>query len=373
MGAAAGFRRLAHSFSELLSEQVKLPMILVQRRGSIGMTKGPNGWDFDPIKTCHKSEREWDWRSGAACFGGTQYLVFERTTKGTAQWTRFADLSEVASGWLERSSRDIQRLCWSDLWEGQRGNLIPDHLTGTWGWCTTLFEIAAAGRLLPEVRLRTELSDTAKLWRQVTELEIVMGTKLEYLRPILQLHRSALPHELGDTLISHLDDLVIASVVGSEYLAELCDAPAKIESPVELSTANGVSAESAPDAAPTPKAEPLKLHGECEGNIAEVVRKIRATGISLRAAALLFTDGDEKAATNTIRRWHNSRSPQLPPSIGFDPLHSQTKLYPPSAILQFAQIVEGFSDVDFSGHLAALNAKARCPRPVAKPSEPSAR
>ena len=223
MGAAAGFRRLAHSFSELLSEQVKLPMILVQRRGSIGMTKGPNGWDFDPIKTCHKSEREWDWHMGCSFFGGNQFLVFERTTKGTAQWTRFADLSKVASSWLERSSRDIQRLCWSDLWEGQRGNLIPDHLTGTWGWCTTLFEIAAAGRLLPEVRLRTELSDTAKLWRQVTELEIVMGTKLEYLRPILQLHRSALPHELGDTLTSHLDDLVIAAVVGSEYLADLCD------------------------------------------------------------------------------------------------------------------------------------------------------
>gem|GEM_PF-6971742 len=121
------------------------------------------------------------------------------------------------------------------------------------------------------------------------------------------------------------------------------------------------------------QAEALKLHGECEGNIAEVVREIRATGISLRDAALLVTDGDEKAAKITIRRWHNSRSPELPPSIGFDLLHKQKKLYPPSAILKFAQIVEGFSDVDFSGHLAALNAKARCPRPVAKPSEPSAR
>ena len=92
-------------------------------------------------------------------------------------------------------------------------------------------------------------------------------------------------------------------------------------------------------------------------------QQLLPNGVSLMDVALLVNDGDVSAAKKTKKRWHNLREPHLPTSVGADPLHAQAKLYPPSAILEFAKIVEGCSDADFSRHLIALRAKARRPRP----------
>lgn len=65
-----------------------------------------------------------------------------------------------------------------------------------------------------------------------------------------------------------------------------------------------------------------------------------ARGVSLLDVALLLNDGDDAAARTTRKRWQNSRNPPLPDSIGDDSEDSRTKLYAPSAIFAFVEIVE---------------------------------
>lgn len=90
------------------------------------------------------------------------------------------------------------------------------------------------------------------------------------------------------------------------------------------------------------------------------------SGVSLIDVALLLSDGEKSAAKLTKKRWSNSRNPKLPESIGFDPSHSQSKLYSPSAILQFVKILETLSDADVSRHLVTLRQKERLPRTDSK-------
>lgn len=87
-------------------------------------------------------------------------------------------------------------------------------------------------------------------------------------------------------------------------------------------------------------------------------------GISLRDVASLLTDGDPEAIRDTKRRWHNSRDPKLPTSLGKCAADNRSGLYAPSAILKFVKNVEGLTFPEISKIKQQLRARSRPVRDV---------
>ena len=96
-------------------------------------------------------------------------------------------------------------------------------------------------------------------------------------------------------------------------------------------------------------------------------------GVALLDAAIILND-DEPTARETVARWHRSRNPKLPPSIGCDLKHRQRKLYELLPLLEFIRL-SGDNGRDCE---KSLRHKLREPRIVSektvrKPSAPSAK
>lgn len=87
-------------------------------------------------------------------------------------------------------------------------------------------------------------------------------------------------------------------------------------------------------------------------------------GVSLRDVASLLNDGDPDAIRDTKKRWHNSRDPKLPDSLGKCAADNKSGLYAPSAILEFVQKVEALSDPVISTMKRQLRANLRAVRAV---------
>ena len=71
-------------------------------------------------------------------------------------------------------------------------------------------------------------------------------------------------------------------------------------------------------------------------------------GVSLRDVASLLNDGDPDAIRDTKKRWHNSRDPKLPDSLGKCAADNKSGLYAPSAILEFVKKVDVLPDKQIS-------------------------
>lgn len=85
-------------------------------------------------------------------------------------------------------------------------------------------------------------------------------------------------------------------------------------------------------------------------------------GVSLRDVASLLTDGDRDAIRDTKRRWHNSRNPKLPESLGKCSTDSRAYLYALSAILNFVRKVEKRTGAEISAIEQPLRVKIRSVR-----------
>ncbi len=82
-------------------------------------------------------------------------------------------------------------------------------------------------------------------------------------------------------------------------------------------------------------------------------------GVSLLDVALLLVEGDVAAAKETRKRWHNSRNPELPDSIGEDSEDCRAGLYSLSAIFDFIKIVEVRSESEIADYRQRIQHRVR--------------
>ena len=365
MDAAAGFRRLAHSFSDLLERKVFLPMTLIQEPtprlchdvwNLAGFTSNsdsptiPTGTPVFSSETAAGNSRFHQRLSNDPCPDGNarwEVLIDAARKLGprNAAWLfdnynanpalaeskRLPDFEKSAAvgyGWLERAPRSVQEFVWSDLLESWRGREDRWHPMRFWpaglewqAWCVAVFELAAIGTLSPEVPEQSEhdpfshgmisllksaleigeetaaefiarhrghgfwceLSPEAASWWRGEHFRTdgcVRVTNGEVRPSILQLHRSELPHKLPETLVCHLDDVVIASVRACEYLADLCEVTERVKSDGKISHFKQRKRRrhaAHPKALTARQAEAMTLYAECQSNTAEVARRMKIT------------------------------------------------------------------------------------------------
>ena len=87
-------------------------------------------------------------------------------------------------------------------------------------------------------------------------------------------------------------------------------------------------------------------------------------GVSMRDAAMILCDDDEKLARDKKDIWQKLRDPKPPPCIGRCPNHKQVKLFAPSALCDFIEKIEAQKDCQEHKLRQRLAAKARYPRQV---------
>lgn len=103
----------------------------------------------------------------------------------------------------------------------------------------------------------------------------------------------------------------------------------------------------------------------------------KTKGVSLLDAALILNDGvKDGVEQRTIRRWHASQDPKLPECLGYDPRHSQRKLYELSKLLDFIEKTDGIEHADrcwnsLRQHLREVRIGTK--KLLGKPSGPSAK
>lgn len=99
-----------------------------------------------------------------------------------------------------------------------------------------------------------------------------------------------------------------------------------------------------------------------DGSGSPLVTTTRKKGVSLQDAALILVSEDSILAKELVKRLQNLRSPKLPDDIGFDPQHSQRKLYEPAALSDFLEKTESKSLCDERDLRKGLKQKARYPK-----------
>lgn len=86
-------------------------------------------------------------------------------------------------------------------------------------------------------------------------------------------------------------------------------------------------------------------------------------GVSLRQVARILADGDREEEDNLLNEWRRSRA-KKPESIGFDPRHSQQKLYKPAAVVSYLNEISTDMSIPEHALLQRLKEIARKPRPA---------
>jgi hypothetical protein len=88
-------------------------------------------------------------------------------------------------------------------------------------------------------------------------------------------------------------------------------------------------------------------------------------GVSMFDAAMILTDEDTELARQVVDRWQTSRKKTKTPkpaAIGYDPEHSQMKLFAPLALAKWIEEIEGKYTCDEHRLRERLARKAREPR-----------
>lgn len=112
------------------------------------------------------------------------------------------------------------------------------------------------------------------------------------------------------------------------------------------------------------------LATEDKSTVPTEIETVSPTGVSLMDAALLLTDGDAQAASATVKRWQDSRSPKLPIGIGKCPHHAQRNLYEVGELLKVLSVLEG--EQKAASIRTSLRQKKRSVRSL-KPTSPTSK
>jgi hypothetical protein len=99
----------------------------------------------------------------------------------------------------------------------------------------------------------------------------------------------------------------------------------------------------------------VALTTELPAKLETIVSKPIAVGVSYRDAAKILNDADESLVAEAVAAWNKKR--EQPESIGFDPQHSQRKLYAPTALVNFLEnsgAIVGISKAELFKRLTAL-------------------